>query len=75
MLEILKFIFSSFWIWLGTLILWAVTLQGVAAGLVLTAKAMKPKKARQRKYVRRFGRRRSNPEWPKEVETEPSTNN
>ena len=31
MLEILKFIFSSFWIWLGTVILIAVAVNGIGA--------------------------------------------
>jgi hypothetical protein len=34
-LEILKFIFSSFWIWLGTLLLLEVIVEGIR-GLVRT---------------------------------------
>ncbi len=34
MLEILKFIFSSFWIWLGTLMLVAVIGQAIAAAVL-----------------------------------------
>jgi len=30
MLEILKYVFSDFWIWLGTVILLGVTLDGMA---------------------------------------------
>lgn len=33
MLEILKFIFSSFWIWLGTLILVVVISEGIGGFL------------------------------------------
>jgi hypothetical protein len=35
MLEILKFIFSSFWIWLGTLIL--ITSSGISIGVAVNS--------------------------------------
>lgn len=33
MLEVLQFIFSSFWIWLGTVILATVVFGSIAAGI------------------------------------------
>ena len=39
MLEILKFIFSSFWIWLGTLFLVSVVVTGLAAGVRVVRKS------------------------------------
>jgi hypothetical protein len=36
MLEVLKFIFSSFWIWLGTLILIAAVAEGIRGLIWIT---------------------------------------
>jgi hypothetical protein len=38
MLEILQFIFSSFWVWFGTFLLVAVVAQVFAMGVVLLRK-------------------------------------
>lgn len=35
MLEILQFIFSSFWIWLGTLLLLGVIVKGIIAVIAI----------------------------------------
>lgn len=39
MLEILKFIFSSFWIWAGTVVLLAITADAVASVLAIILNA------------------------------------
>ena len=36
MLEVMKFIFSSFWVWLGTVILVAAVAQGAGALISVT---------------------------------------
>lgn len=42
MLEILKFIFSSFWVWLGTLILVGVTAERIGGLIRITIKKVRP---------------------------------
>lgn len=43
MLEILKFIFSSFWVWLGTVILVAVVIQSLVTAVVLVDRILRKK--------------------------------
>jgi len=43
MLEILKFIFSSFWVWLGTVILIAIIAEGVGGIIRITINRRKDK--------------------------------
>lgn len=84
MLEILKFIFSSFWVWLGTLILVAVMLQGMMLGVLLVVKAARPMvvkaarpKRRRLKSITRIVRHREGKktsQWPTEIDTLPASN-
>lgn len=41
MLEILQFIFSSFWVWLGTVFLVAVTAESISKWIAFIAKSMR----------------------------------
>lgn len=43
MLEVLQFVFSSFWVWLGSILMLGVVTQGLVAAVAAILSAVRPR--------------------------------